>query len=93
MDLESSETAARGMPGGEPTSGMAEPNHEEISSSSSSSTNHIWEALICWISFPYIRVVMRLLKPDFSLRSMSNSILPRGAEKTAGMRWVGLEKF
>ena len=41
MDLESSETAARGMPGGEPTSGMAEPNHEEISSSSSSSTNHI----------------------------------------------------
>ena len=41
MDLESSETAARGMPGGEPTSGMADPDHEEISSSSSSSTNHI----------------------------------------------------
>jgi hypothetical protein len=41
--------------------------------------------------FPYIRVVKRLLKPDFSLRSMS--ILPKGAEKTAGMWWVGLEKF
>ena len=41
MDLESSETAAKGMPGGEPTSGMADPDHEDISSSSSSSTNHI----------------------------------------------------
>ena len=61
MDLESSETAARGMPGGEPTSGMAEPNHEEISSSSSSSTNHIQNAMVLAISF--VMLVMSMTMP------------------------------
>ena len=44
MDLVTSETAARMMPGDESISGMADPSQEGISTSSSSSstTNVIW---------------------------------------------------
>ena len=41
MDLVTSETAARMMPGDESISGMADPTQEGISTSSSSSTTNV----------------------------------------------------
>ena len=50
MDLVTSETAARMMPGDESISGMADPTQEGISTSSSSSTTNVLYSTLTGIS-------------------------------------------